>query len=274
MSRVVVKLGGHAVSDARVDTPALAQLAEDVVALRRGGDEVVVVHGGGPQIASLLARLEVPERFHEGLRVTDDATLEVVALALSSLNQVITAALNRAGLEAVGLSGADASLLRASPLGAVWGRVGGVPRVDASVVTRAWFAGWTPVVSPLAVDDDGQLLNCNADTVAGALAGALGADTLVLLSDVDQLRSDPDDPSTALARVRSDEVEVMLASGTAREGMRPKMRAALDALRGGAARVVLADGRREHAVAGAVAGTIPVTEVRTSEPRLASEESP
>jgi acetylglutamate kinase len=262
---VVVKLGGHAVRDARVDSPALAQLAQDVSALRRGGDEVVVVHGGGPQIASLLARLEMPERFHEGLRITDPVTLEVVALALASLNQVITAALNRAGLEAVGLSGADASFLRASPLGAAWGRVGGAPRVNASVVTRAWSVGWTPVVSPLALDDDGQLLNCNADTVAGALAGALGATTLVLLSDVDQLRGDPDDPATALARVRSDEVEAMLASGTARDGMRPKMRAALDALHGGATRVVLADGRREHAVRAAVAGTVPVTEVRASE---------
>ncbi len=265
MSRVVVKLGGHAVRDARVDAPALAQLAQDVCALRAGGDEVVVVHGGGPQIASLLARLGVGERFYEGLRVTDLATLDVVALALGSLNQVITAALNRAGLEAVGLSGADASLLRAAALGGDWGRVGGVPRVDASVVTRAWSVGWTPVVSPLAVDDEGYLVNCNADTVAGALAGALGAATLVLLSDVDQLRTDPDDPRTALSRVRSDEVEAMLASGAARDGMRPKMRAALDALRGGASRVVLADGRREHAVAGAVAGTLPVTEVRASE---------
>lgn len=270
----MVKLGGHAVHDARIDAPALAQLAQDVGALRRGGDEVVVVHGGGPQIASLLARLNVREQFHEGLRVTDPATLEVVALALGSLNQVITAALNRAGLEAVGLSGSDASFLRASPLGAAWGRVGGVPRVDASVVTRAWSVGWTPVVSPLAVDADGQLLNCNADTVAGALAGALGAATLVLLSDVAQLRSDPDDPRTTLDHVRSDEVEAMLASGTARDGMRPKMRAALDALRGGAVRVVLADGRRDHAVAGAVAGTVPVTEVRPARERSASEESP
>ncbi len=265
MSRIVIKLGGHAMHDARINTPALEQLAQDVSALRRGGDEVVIVHGGGPQIASLLTRLNVREVFHEGLRVTDTATLEVVALALGSLNQVVTAALNRAGLESVGLSGADASFLRASMLGDAWGRVGAAPRVDVSVVTRVWDAGWIPVVSPLAVDDDGQLLNCNADTVAGALAGALEATTLLLLSDVDQLRRDPDDPRTALDHVSSDEVDALLHAGAARDGMRPKMRAALDALQGGARRVVLADGRREHAVAGAIAGTTPVTEVRASD---------
>jgi acetylglutamate kinase len=117
-------------------------------------------------------------------------------------------------------------------------------------------------VSPVAVDQFGELLNCNADTVAGALAGALGADALVLLSDVDQLRRDPDDAVSALTSVHATEVRELLSSGAVRDGMRPKMLAALDALDAGAARVVLANGTRAHALRGALARTAATTEVR------------
>ena len=201
MSGLVVKLGGHALDTLALDSLELVDLAQDVAHLRAAGTNVAIVHGGGPQIAALLDSLGIASTFHEGLRVTDDATMDGVVMALGRVNLLISTALNQAGLASVGLSGADAALFRASPLGAIWGRASAVPKVCDDIITTLWAAGVTPVVSPIAVDDHGGLLNCNADTAAGALAGALGADELVLLSDVDQLRASFDDAASAMASV-------------------------------------------------------------------------
>ncbi len=249
---VVVKLGGHALDDLAPDGPTLTGLAEDVAALGRAGEHVALVHGGGPQIAALLSALGLESVFIDGLRVTDEATLGYVVMALASVNAALVSGLVAHGVAAVGLSGVDAGLLRSRALGSPWGRAGDTPVVSVAVLEAQWVAGLVPVVSPIAADASGRLLNCNADTVAGALAGALGTE-LVLLSDVDQLRTNPEDAATSLARVSATEVAALLASGAAREGMRPKVRAALDALAGGAGRVVLANGRRPHALASALA---------------------
>jgi acetylglutamate kinase len=257
---LVVKVGGHALDDLAPDGASVTALADDLAGLVEAGREVALVHGGGPQIAALLAEVGRAGRFVDGLRVTDDATMAYVAMALASVNAALVAGLGRHGLSCVGLTGLDGGLFRARALGAPWGRAAGVPRVDPAVVVAQWSGHYVPVVSPVARDEAGGLLNCNADTAAGALAAALGAD-LVLLSDVDQLRRDPADPATSLARASAAEVEALIASGAARDGMRPKMRAALDALAGGAGRVVLANGRRPHALAEAVAGSGEHTEV-------------
>ena len=254
----VVKLGGHALDSLAPTSPVLVALASDVAQLR---SDAVLVHGGGPQIAALLESVGRSSRFLEGLRVTDEATMDYVAMALAQVNTHLVAALGQSGLRCVGLSGVDGATLRAQAVGAPWGRIAATPKVDPDVVVTLWARDFTPVVSPIAVDDDGGLLNCNADAAAGALAGALDAEVLVLLSDVDQLRRDPDDASSALARVGADDVREMLESGAAREGMKPKMTAALDALDAGARRVVLANGTRPHALRDALAGTIPSTEV-------------
>ncbi len=260
----MVKLGGHVLDSLEPDTDLLVALASDLQALNAGGSKVVVVHGGGPQIQSLLDTVDLPNRFVDGLRVTDAASLTYVTMALAEVNLRLVAALNASGLASVGLTGADRSTLRAAALGAPWGRVGGVPSVDAGLVMTLWASDVTPVVSSVAVDQFGGLLNCNADTVAGALAAALDADTLILLSDVDQLRGDPLDETTALAKVSDDDVRRLLESGVAREGMRPKMLAALDALEGGSRQVLIANGTRTHAVRDALAGAIPTTEVVAS----------
>jgi len=261
VTNIVVKLGGHALDELDASSQILRDLAHDVVHLKSQGVNVAVVHGGGPQISQLLDRVKVEGRFHEGLRITDPETMELVAMALLLVNLRITAALNQSGLFAVGLSGADGSLFRSTPLGSVWGRAGAPPLVRSAVIETLWSSQCTPVVSSLALDDHGELLNCNADTAAGALAGSLGASELVLLSDIDQLRADPDDPSTQLAHVTGAQVEALLDAGVARDGMRPKVRAALDALHGGARKVLLANGTRPHALAGALGGAIPTTEV-------------
>ncbi len=261
MNAVVVKLGGHTLDSLEPTSPVLADLASDVLQLRTSGTNVAVVHGGGPQIAALLATAGVDGRFHEGLRITDEVTMGYVAMALGEVNLRIVAALNQSGLDCIGLSGADQSVLRAVSLGDPWMRAGGSPIVRAGLLESLWGIGLTPVLSPVAVDDEGRLLNCNADTAAGAVAGAIGASALVLLSDIDQLRADPDDASSALSTVSSDEVRELVKSGAARDGMRPKMIAALDALDGGATRIVMANGTRPHALREALASSIPTTEV-------------
>jgi acetylglutamate kinase len=261
VSGLVVKLGGHVLDGLALDSSALVDLAQDVAELRAAGRPVAIVHGGGPQIAELLASLGVASTFHEGLRITDDVTMDYVVMALGRVNLLISAALNRAGLVSAGISGADAALFRASPMGATWGRASSVPKVCDDIILALWDAEVTPVVSPIAVDDHGGLLNCNADTAAGALAGALGADELVLLSDVDQLRGSFDDVSSAMASVSSEQVAALLASNDVRDGMRPKMVAALDALGAGARRVLVANGTRSHALRDALSGAIPTTEV-------------
>jgi len=257
----VVKIGGHALDSLRPDSLVLVALAQDVAALRDESTRVVIVHGGGPQIQALLDAVGLVSEFHEGLRITDEATMEIVAMALSQVNLHLVAALNRGGLESVGLSGADRSLLRAVSLGGPWGRTGGVPVVDSGVIETLWASGVTPVVSSVATDENGDLLNCNADTAAGALAGALQAEALILLSDVDQLRSDPLDDDTSLALVTRDDVERLVDDGSILEGMRPKMIAALDALAGGAQRVLMANGTSAHALRDALAGSKKTTEV-------------
>jgi acetylglutamate kinase len=183
-----------------------------------------------------------------------------VAMALSLVNSHIVAALNANGCMAVGLSGVDASMTSSTALGSTWGRAGSPPVVRPNVIELLLDAGVTPVISPVAIDEEGRLLNCNADTTAGAVAAALEA-SLLLLSDIDQVRSDPDDPASVLGSLTRADVVHMLAEGTAREGMRPKVQAALDALDGGAPSVVLANGTRPHAFANTMSRTIPMTEI-------------
>lgn len=261
MRNYVVKLGGHALESLRPDAEILSALASDVVALRDSSTHVVIVHGGGPQIQELLDAVSVESQFHEGLRVTNDVTVAYVAMALSGVNLHLVAALNQGGLVSAGVSGADASTFRTTVLGAPWGRVGTTPVVNTSLIETLWASGVTPVVSSIALDADGELVNCNADTAAGALAGALGADALVLLSDVDQLRSDPTDASTSLDHVSGQDVRRLMNEGAIRDGMRPKMNAALDALDAGARRVLMANGTRAHALRDALAGSKKITEV-------------
>jgi len=260
MKTVVVKLGGHALDHLDVEALVLTDLASDVAALRLEGIKVVVVHGGGPQIAALLSSLSMPSSFVEGLRVTDDTTMDVVATALSFVNLRIVAALNTAGLKAVGLSGADAGMLHATALGEPWGRAATKPVVDPTLVRDLLGLGYTPVLSSVGLDERGGLLNCNADTMAGAMAAALETE-LVLLSDVDQVRANPDDESSVIEALTRNEAIAMLENGAAREGMRPKLTAALDALDGGAPRVRLTNGRRAHALAQLLSGNLASTEV-------------
>jgi len=258
---VVVKMGGHALDAAESFELAVDSLARDLLALLANGVSPVIVHGAGPQITALMRDLSIPNEFVEGLRVTDERTMEVVSMALGHVNNLLVAGLNHRGVLAEGQAGTDAGLLSASLRGRRWGRAGGDIKVRSDAIVSAVERSVVPVINPIAVDSKGRLVNCNADSVAGAIAAALGAEALVLLSDVDQLRLDPDDPKTAVASVTRARIHELVDAGAIREGMRPKMDAALHAIDAGAARVVVTNGSRPNALTDALSGRGLFTEV-------------
>jgi acetylglutamate kinase len=244
---VVVKYGGSAIAGA--PGASLASFAEDVVLLQAVGIRPVVVHGGGPQIGDLLRRLGKEPEFRDGLRVTDADTLDVARMVLvGKVNRDIVAAVNVHGPLAVGLSGEDAKLITAAAHDAALGFVGTVLDVDATILRRLLAEGLIPVVATIGADATGQAYNINADTVAGAVAVALGADKLIFLTDVDGLRSDPDDPGSLLRQVTADDLAALAASGAARDGMVPKVQACVRSLREGVGRAHVLDGRVPHAL--------------------------
>ncbi|HEV3212662.1 MAG TPA: acetylglutamate kinase [Acidimicrobiales bacterium] len=246
---VVVKYGGAALVGADDSAAALAAFAEDVALLRSVGVAVVVVHGGGPQIAELLGRLGRSSEFVDGHRVTDAETLDIARMVLvGKVNSELVAAINVHGALAVGVSGFDANLLRVELRDEGLGFVGDVEGVDPTLLHGLLAQGLVPVVATMGSDTLGQAYNVNADAVAGALAAALGAAKLVVLSDVDGVRRDREDATTRVDRLRADELEAMVADGTATGGMAPKATAGVDALRAGVGAVHLLDGRIAHAV--------------------------
>lgn len=260
MSAVVVKLGGHALGGPDQISRALDAVADDLADLRAAGRPVVLVHGAGPHITSMLADLGVSSRFVDGLRVTDEVTLGVVTMCLAQVNALVVAGLTARGVPAAGLAGPDEGFLVARVGDDRLGLVGEIDKVNGALLAERLERG-VPVVNPIATDGRGGLLNCNADAVAGAVAAAIGAQALVLLSDVDQLRRDPEDPTTAIGSVTEAEVLDLVAAGRIREGMIPKVGAALAALSAGARRVVITDGRRRHALSEALGGRGLFTEV-------------
>lgn len=244
---VVVKYGGNALAGSGGDP--IASFAEDVALLRSVGLLPVVVHGGGPQIGALLARLGKETEFRNGLRVTDADTLDIARMVLvGKVNRDIVSAINVHGPLAVGLSGEDANLIMAEPHPGDLGYVGTVVSVDPTILRRLLAEGIVPVVATIGADLTGQAYNINADTVAGAVADSLGAEKLIFLTDVEGLRSDPNDPSTLVHRVSPDQLEAMIASGAAGAGMGPKAAACLAAVEGSVGGAHILDGRVPHAV--------------------------
>lgn len=237
-STLVVKLGGSALG---AHDTALA----DVAALHRLGVRVVVVHGGGAAISDWLGRIGLQARFVRGLRVTDEATLEVVCMVLAGkVNKELVGQLLSVGAPAVGLSGVDGGLLRARQRDSDLGLVGEVTGVDVAPLAALLDAGFLPVVAPLAVGDGSQLLNVNADTAAGDVARGLGARRVVFLTDVPGVVGADGQPRSTLT---AGEARAMVAAGVIRGGMIPKVEACLHALCG-ARWVQIVDGRAPHAL--------------------------
>ena len=247
---VVVKYGGNAM----VDDELKRAFAQDMVFLRLAGIHPVVVHGGGPQISSMLERLGLPGEFRGGLRVTTPETIDVVRMVLvGQVGRELVGLINQHGPYAVGLSGEDAGLFTAEKRTALVGGeevdiglVGDVVKVEPSAVLDIVAAGRIPVVAGVAPDVDGQVYNINADSAAAALAAALGAAKLVVLTDVEGLYARYPDPDSLISELTADQLEPMLPGLVS--GMAPKMEACLRAVRGGVGRAHVIDGRVPHSV--------------------------
>ena len=238
---VVIKFGGHAMgNDEAVET-----FARDIVLMQQVGVNPVIVHGGGPMINEMLDRLNIKSEFVEGKRVTDEATIEVVEMVLSGrVNKRIVQAINSQGGRAVGLSGKDANLITCDPTDPKLGLVGTPRDIDPTLLNKLFEADMIPVIAPLGAGDNGETFNINGDTVAGAIAAALSADRLLLLTDVSGVKNAE---GVVLTELTPENILELTASGVIARGMIPKTETALSAIRGGVRAVVILDGRAPNA---------------------------
>ncbi len=238
----VIKYGGHAMGEEHL----ARDFAKDVVLLKQVGINPVVVHGGGPQIKAMLARLGIESRFEAGLRVTDAATVEVVEMVLAGkINKEIVAAIQDAGGKAMGLSGKDGRLIQARQLSPDLGFVGEPERVDRGVLDVLVQSEFIPIIAPIGFGLNGETYNINADTAAGAVAAALQARRLLMLTDVQGVL---DDDKTLMPWLTLDEAERLIAGGTIAGGMIPKVRTCTDAVSKGVRAATILDGRVPHAL--------------------------
>lgn len=253
---VVVKYGGNAM----VDEASKQRVIKDIVLLKYFGLKPVVVHGGGPEITGMLKKLGKTTEFVSGLRVTDAETVSIAEMVLvGKLNTEIVTLLNHQGGKAVGLSGKDGNLIVAHKhLATVYdnghahkvdiGFVGDVKSINTEVLTTLLDSGYIPVIAPIGVGENGETYNINADYVAGEVAGALKAEKLMLLTDVEGIYRDYQDKSTFLSTLTLSEVEAMIKDGSIGGGMIPKVETCIRALKGGAAKTHIIDGRQSHSL--------------------------
>ena len=243
---IVVKYGGNAMISEELRQAVIS----DIILLHLVGIQVVVVHGGGPEISAMLKKIGKESRFVDGLRYTDDETMEVVQQVLcGKVNKDLVATLNAVGGRAVGLCGMDAGLFQAKKLDEKYGLVGEMVQVDPAIVNDALSDGYIPVVSTVAQGVDGETAyNINADTAAAKLAVALGAEKLILLTDVRGLLRDPKDESTLLPVVELSKVPGLIKDGVIQGGMIPKVDCCVEAVRSGVKNAVILDGRIPHSI--------------------------
>ncbi len=241
---VVVKYGGSAMEDRKL----MVQVLEDVELLKLMGMRVVLVHGGGKAISAMLARLDMPVQFKNGLRVTDDDTMEAVQeVLIGKVNQQLVWALNEYGHNAVGISGADGKTLKAVPVSPELGRVGHIREVSPELIETILDDDYIPVIASVACGSDG-FFNVNADEAASAVAEALHADKLIYLTDVDGLFADVNDRGSLIRSLTKAETKSILASGELAGGMVPKVRSIVEAMDRGVSEVVILNGKSPHSL--------------------------
>jgi len=246
---VVVKYGGNAMTNDELKQAVMS----DIVLLTLVGIKVVLVHGGGPEISDMLKRLNIESKFIGGLRYTDEATVDVVKMVLAGkVNKELVSLLGLKGGAAVGLCGLDEQMLTAErtygPNGEDLGFVGNITKVNAKPIIDALNNNVIPVIATVASDENGQAYNVNADTAASQIATALGAENLILLTDIAGLLRDKDDPSTLIQEVNVSEVPFMKKRGIISGGMIPKIDCCVEAVRRGVKKTVIIDGRVPHSI--------------------------
>ncbi|WP_372629596.1 acetylglutamate kinase [Cohnella sp.] len=248
--RFVMKCGGSTLA-------ALPDVFfEDLRSLQESGVEPVIVHGGGPAINETLGKLGIESRFVNGLRVTDEATLDVVEMVLAGrINKEIVRKLQQNGAQSLGLSGTDGKLIVAKPVANAdeIGHVGDVVGVNAALVEGVIGLGYLPVIAPIGIDESGQRYNINADTAAGAVASSLGVETMIVVTDVPGIMRTVDGEKRVLPVVTFADIEEMIASGEIYGGMIPKVRAAMSCLHGNVKEVRIVDGAAERVLSRALA---------------------
>ena len=252
---VVLKFGGHAMGE----QASIEAFASDIVLLQQVGAKPVVVHGGGPQIGSMLARLEMESNFIDGLRVTDQQTISIVEMVLAgAINKSLVTSISAAGGMSVGISGKDGNLIIAKKLNhrtkdtdsaienlVDLGYVGIPDKVDKQVLDALLGVNMIPVVAPLGLGADGKTYNINADTAAGSIASALNASRLLMLTDVDGVL---DDTGKLIPRLSIAQARQLILNGVIKGGMIPKVETCIQAVQSGAGAAVILDGRKKHAV--------------------------
>ena len=242
---VVIKYGGNAM----VNEHLKEQVMEDIVLLWLIGVKVVLVHGGGPEISDLMAKLgKVPE-FVDGLRVTDKETVDIVQMVLAGkVNKSLVSHLESKGGNAMGISGIDGGLIKATIKNPKLGFVGNITGVNITPIEDLLRNGYIPVISTVASDNEGNVYNINGDTAAARIAGALGAERLIMMTDIAGLLKDKDDPSTLIPHVTIEEAEELKKQGVISGGMIPKIDCCIDAISHGVKNVVIMDGRVPHSI--------------------------
>ena len=243
---VVIKYGGSALIDEEIKNSVM----QDIALMKFVGFNPVIVHGGGPDINNMLERLDIESHFINGLRVTDDETMEVVEMVLAGkINKAMTMELSQQGVKTVGISGVDGRMLeveKLTPNGNDIGRVGDIVKVNTELIKSLLDNDFIPVVSPIGFDKDGQTYNVNADYAAVAVASALSAEKLVFLTDVPGVLKDVNDPSSIVSMLNAEEAQEMLDTGTISGGMVPKVECCLAGLNAGVQQVHILDGGVEH----------------------------
>lgn len=244
---IVIKYGGHAMLNQELKEAVM----QDVILMKLVGMNPVLVHGGGPEINEMLQRLGIKSSFVQGLRVTDEETMDIVEMVLvGKVNKEIVALINHLGGKAVGFSGEDGKLIQAvKKEGEVdLGFVGDVERINPGIIQTVINQGYIPVIAPTGMGEDGKPYNINADYVAGALASALKADKLVLLTDVEGIFADYEDKSTLISSLHVKDVPELINRGALAGGMIPKVECCIKALEGGVAKTHIIDGRLPHSI--------------------------
>ncbi len=242
---IVIKYGGNAMIDENLKSLVM----KDVVMLTSLGMKVVLVHGGGPEISGMLKKVGKESKFVNGLRVTDSETVDIVTQVLAGkVNKNLVKQLNQAGGNAIGLSGLDSNLIEAEPLSKDLGFVGNITSINPDVILDLLTMGYIPVISTIGYDKDGNVYNINADTAAARIAGALGAEKFIAMTDIKGVLQDKNDDSTLLKYINVSEIKQLAKEGIIDGGMIPKVECCVEARRRGVKYVVIIDGRIPHSI--------------------------
>ena len=242
---VVIKYGGNAM----INETLKEQVMEDIVLLSLIGVKVVLVHGGGPEISDLMNKLGKKAEFVNGLRVTDRETMDIVQMVLAGkINKTLVNLLEKRGGKAMGISGMDGQLIKAEMKDEKLGYVGAITGVNIQPVVDLLDNGYIPVISTIGCDDEGNSYNINGDTAAARIAGALGAERLIMMTDIAGILREKDDPSTLIPSVTLTQAEELFQSGVISGGMIPKVDCCIDAIKHGVKNVIIMDGRVPHSI--------------------------